>query len=59
MDKMDNGQNGHFAFMMQNDVFSSKKRTLCFYCESVKIAEKVQDARNYLEKVLAFALKKL
>ena len=44
--------------MMQNDVFSSKKRTLCFYCESVKIAEKVLGARNYLEKVLAFALKK-
>ena len=40
-------------------VFSNKKRTLHLQRKSVKIAEKVQGARNYLEKVLAFALKKL
>ena len=35
-----------------------KKRTLHLQRKSVKIAEKVLGARNYLEKVLAFALKK-
>ena len=43
---------------MKEYVFSSKKRTLRLQRTSVKIAEKVQGARNYLEKVLAFALKK-
>ena len=50
MDKMDNG---HFVFLMQNDVFFIIKRTLRLQRKSVKIAEKVQRAPIFLHKGLA------
>ena len=53
MDKMDNGQNGHFVFLMQKYALFIKKRTLRLQRKSVKIAEKVPRAPIFLQKGLA------